>query len=104
MMPARSTWWLHRLVAMAADAQRFADPRRISEGELEDIRARDLLETEAPPLSGRATERAWRQAHVDRAALLAEVEALRGLVRGLDAKDRGESPHPADTRAAFANE
>lgn len=50
---------------------------RLTEAELDDIRARNLLEGDAPPLSPRVAAAAWRQAHADRALLLRELEAMR---------------------------
>lgn len=95
-------WWVQRMISITAVARRVVDPSRISDAELEDIRARDLLEADAPPLSGRAMERAWRQAHADRAALLAEVDALRGPPSGNDADGCAGQAPAESTMAAFA--
>jgi hypothetical protein len=69
---------------------------RLTEAELDDIRARDLLERDAPPLSPRVAAAAWRQAHADRASLLRELEAIRapaasGVFAGGDEERGGSS-------------
>lgn len=52
----------------------------LSDAALQDIRARDSLDRDGPPLSDRVATEAWRQAHKDRAALLAELDAIRAVL------------------------
>ena len=79
MRRALGAEWCKRMELVRSPVQRTlrVQAGRLTEAELDDMRARDALEGEAPPLSARAATSAWRQAHADRAALLREVEAAR---------------------------